>query len=52
MVFPCVTGWVAAAWGFRAAIGVAAAPALVVAGLALWLRRASGEGREEVEQSG
>ncbi len=52
MVFPCVTGWVAAAWGFRAAIGVAAAPALVVAGLALWLRRASGEGRGEVEQSG
>jgi fucose permease len=44
MVFPYLTGPVAAAAGFRAAIAIAAVPALIVALLALVLRKASGEG--------
>jgi fucose permease len=43
MVFPYLTGPVAAAWGFRAALAVAVVPALIVALLALYLRRVSGE---------
>jgi fucose permease len=44
MVFPYLTGPVAAAAGFRAAIAIAAVPGLVMALLALVLRKASGEG--------
>jgi fucose permease len=43
MVLPYIAGPVAAAWGFRAAIAIAAAPLLLVATLALVLRRTSGE---------
>jgi len=43
MVFPYLTGPVGAAAGFRAAIAIAAVPALVMALLALVLREASGE---------
>ncbi len=51
MVFPYIVGPVAAAWGFRAAISVAAAGALVVAGMALTLRSVSGEARVRVEEA-
>jgi MFS family permease len=47
MVFPYLTGPLAASLGFRAAIAVAAVPALIVASLALYLRKASGEARPE-----
>lgn len=50
MVFPYITGPLAAAVGFRAAIAVAAAPAFLVAVLAIALRRTSGEGSVEVER--
>jgi MFS transporter, FHS family, glucose/mannose:H+ symporter len=43
MVFPYLTGPVAASLGFRAAIGVAAAPALIVALLAFRLRAVAHE---------
>jgi MFS family permease len=43
--FPYVTGPVADGWGFRAAIAVAAIPALILAFLALCLRRFSGEAK-------
>lgn len=43
MVFPYLTGPVAAGWGFRAALAMAAVPAFMVALLALYLRRVSGE---------
>lgn len=39
MVFPYLTGPVAASWGFRTAIGVAAAPMLIVTVLAFRLRK-------------
>ena len=45
MVFPYITGPVAAGWGFRAALAMAAVPAFIVALLALYLRRVSGETR-------
>ena len=43
MVFPYLTGPLAASAGFKAAIAFAAVPALIVAFLAFRLRRASGE---------
>jgi len=43
MIFPYLTGPIAAGWGFRAALASAAAPACVVALLALYLRGVSGE---------
>jgi len=46
--FPYVTGPVADGTGFRAAIAVAAIPALILAVLALCLRRVSGETRAPV----
>lgn len=45
MVFPYLTGPLAASAGFKAAIAFAAVPALVVALLAFRLREASGEAR-------
>jgi len=42
MLFPYLTGPIASAWGFRAAIAVAALPAIMVAGMALVFRKASG----------
>jgi fucose permease len=45
MVFPYLIGPVAAGSGFRTALAVTAIPMLIVAFLALGLRRASGEGR-------
>jgi MFS family permease len=45
MVFPYLTGPVAASFGFRAAIGIAAVPMLIVALLAFRLRQAAGENR-------
>jgi MFS transporter, FHS family, glucose/mannose:H+ symporter len=45
IVFPYLTGPIAASAGFKAAIAVAAVPALIVAFLALRLREASGEAR-------
>lgn len=45
MVFPYLIGPVAAGAGFRAALAVTAVPMLIVAFLALGLRRASGEAR-------
>ena len=45
MVFPYLTGPLAASAGFKAAIAFAAVPALIVAFLALRLREASGEVR-------
>jgi FHS family glucose/mannose:H+ symporter-like MFS transporter len=45
MVFPYVTGPIAASFGFRAAIAFAAVPALIVAFLAGRLRVTSGEAR-------
>ena len=50
MVFPYIVGPVAAAWGFRAAISVAAVGALVVAGMAVVLRNVSGETRVRAEE--
>ncbi|MBN1631643.1 MAG: MFS transporter [Thermoleophilia bacterium] len=44
MVFPYLTGPVAAAWGFRAALAMAAVPAAIVIGLAFYLRKVAGEG--------
>lgn len=43
MVFPYLTGPIAAGWGFRPALAVAAIPAFIVAGLAFYMRRVSGE---------
>lgn len=43
MVFPYITGPIAAAWGFRAAIGMAAVCALLTVALATVLRKTSGE---------
>jgi fucose permease len=51
MVFPYLTGPVAASLGFRAAIAVAAVPAFIVTLLALRLRAASGEAPYSVAQT-
>jgi MFS family permease len=51
MVFPYLTGPVAASLGFRAAIAIAAVPALIVTFQALRLRAASGEAVERVARS-
>ncbi len=51
MVFPNLTGPIAASFGFRAAIAVAAIPALVVTFLAFRLRAASGEAHPPMARS-
>jgi MFS family permease len=51
MMFPYLTGPVAASLGFRAAIAVAAIPALIVTLLAFRLRAASGEALLEAGRS-
>ncbi|MCL5736144.1 MAG: MFS transporter [Actinobacteria bacterium] len=52
MVFPYLTGPVAASLGFRVAIGFAALPMLIVALLAFRLREAAGEARRLVAKPG